>query len=214
MKGYDVEVDAQHRYIVTLNIRGEPTKIVLPSVTTIIGDMGLRPGYEQVPPEILETAGQRGTTVHELFALMLQKDLHEASVDERLRGYYESLKALLPELHLRPVAIELRVVNLPKRYAGTIDVYGPAKPPGLKEGRWVFDVKTRPPEEGDGEQLVGYVDALRAMTGIKTQTRGAVIRAYKDGKPARVYPYDLVKHRAIFSKAVDLWWVRRARRLV
>lgn len=156
--------------------------VVIPSVTQIISGIGIN-DYSTVKADARVRAQERGSIVHEIIELYEKGVLLESSVDNELRGYFESyLRAkdagLLPE---RPFAIEKMSCSVKYRYAGTIDqIFGI---------EWINDLKTGKPCPEHELQLTAYW--LMENEGFKSRPKRLTgTYLHKDGSIADVIDYE------------------------
>jgi len=122
--------------------------VSVPSVTTILKDLGLMPTY---PPDPIYRA--RGLAVHRATELY---DLGRlGKVDERIEGYVQAWIGFLAATQFSPTLSEYRTACPTFRYAGTVDRYG------VIQGKAaVVDIKTGAPAEAAALQTAGYARLL------------------------------------------------------
>jgi hypothetical protein len=133
-----------------------------PRVTSIIS-IKAKPGlyryYAGMPnfqaaDDAKERSAQEGTRVHDAVQALLRG--HEPVMDEITRPAADAYMEFARNIHVRPMAIEERVVSRAHRYAGTVDVI--AEIDGVVG---VLDIKTSKAIYPDyGLQTAAYVQAL------------------------------------------------------
>jgi hypothetical protein len=101
-----------------------------------------------------ESAMQRGTDLHQIFALHMGRLLGKCDgpdVPPEYDGYNEAIEAWIKQANLQPMMLErsLRHTTLP--YAGTVDYVGM-----VREDYGVLDLKTGQSEKWHRLQLHGY----------------------------------------------------------
>ena len=153
----------------------------IPSVTTILGEAGMRPPsrvYTQKPGE--PAPADRGTAVHTacshlLDAMHAGKTTHdiaewEKAINPLILGYVEAFKRFLSEARIRPEAWETAGANRDYWFAGRIDLI-------CRWGgrRFLIDLKTGQQARWHGLQLAAY------STFLKRDVRCATIRLKSDG---------------------------------
>lgn len=157
--------------------------IPAPGVTTIIGDMQLRDGYEGIDPEVVANAGRRAHVLHAWISAYIRGTGYGLpELDPRGHGYLECAQRWVDEIGVQEVyldeaAVYLTIqrrlseydrVDLASRgvetrdgdevpvalWAGTLDT-------ALRDrvGPCVIDWKFRaaPPKPGDGPQVASYL---------------------------------------------------------
>lgn len=131
--------------------------VVVPSVTTILSACGFY-DYDHVSAETLNVAAERGRIVHKCIEWYEGGTLDVDSIDDELRGYFESYLKMREEglLPYRPVATERRVFSKFFRYAGTLDQEFNRLPGSDDEAVWINDLKTGAPSPEHGLQLSAY----------------------------------------------------------
>ncbi len=103
--------EQEHKYIVDGNILPSCTQIMTPLSKEIYGD---------IDPEILRTAAERGTTIHEGYELYI--DFLVEDLPEEYMGYLAALKKFLKDYDVKAIATEQRIYHKMLRYAGTADL--------------------------------------------------------------------------------------------
>ena len=123
----------------------------IPSVTTILTDVGLYPSFEFVKPWYAE----RGTMTHRACHLLDMGTLLESSVDERIKGFVDSYRTFKDLYKFQLFESELRVFSREYWYAGTLDKTGLMLIKGKMEDV-LLDLKCGGPEFGYQFQTAGY----------------------------------------------------------
>ena len=131
--------------------------LLIPNVTTILGNVGLGPDFSKVRPDELEFAAQRGRAVHAATALYDLDDLDEETMDERILPYLEGWRKFRAEKDFTPTEIERIVYSSKWGYVGTLDRVGE-----MKGYATLIDIKTGPVYlESVGPQTSAYDVAYR-----------------------------------------------------
>jgi hypothetical protein len=138
---------------------------ILPSVTFILGAVGVRP---PIRVNILR-ALERGRAVHRAIELWTRKELDLETVDAAVRGYFSAALSWAAAHPMRRVQAEVILYDTDMVYAGMADQIGEDRFPDPLEGdSWVptlVDFKTGAEEEWHTQQLQGYGRAYLQMTG-------------------------------------------------
>lgn len=125
----------------------------VPSVTQILDDTGLK-----VFPDFIKDRGfyaQRGTMVHKAVELLVNGNLDENSLDDRIVGYVASFKKAWLHLAFDVEDAEFRVFDETYWYAGTVDLKVKIQMrDGLRPA--IIDVKSGSKMDGDRLQTAGY----------------------------------------------------------
>lgn len=145
--------------------------VTIPSVTSIIKDLGLLPWYPEDPKY-----RARGDAVHlacELFDTdVLDRDTTDPAILQYLAGY-ETFKS---ESGFHPLHLEQVVYSQKHSFAGTMDRYG------LLDGEPVIlDIKSGEVPSSTALQTAGYAVAWQEQTGIQCLRRVG-LRLYPDGR--------------------------------
>lgn len=175
--------------------------VVVPSVTQILRPLA---DFSAIPPDVLETARQRGVAVHAAVALEIAEDLDWHSLDEAIVGYVEAWCAFRDNMHLHGADfghIETPVYCLAYGYAGTPDLTA------FIDGEWaVIDIKTaanvRP-------EWALQTAAYRAALNGKTKTLERMVKNRYSLRLAADGSYRLDQHKdksdfAVFLAALTM----------
>lgn len=163
----------------------------LPSITKILGKLGLTKSYDGVDPFYAE----RGKAVHAAIALDLAGDLDEASVSDVIRPFLAAFRAFKAKEGFIAEQVERVVYDEELGYAGTIDWYGE-----MRGKRWLIDGKcTKKHDKGSDFQLCGQATALG-----DTPHHMAILELHETGL------YDLCEYpvkgsREVWESTMTLW---------
>lgn len=181
---------ALHRY----HLRG--TRI--PSVTTILQELGLYPDYPEDPRYRL-----RGSAVHAAAKLFLEGRFDRERSGPGLRGYMQSLDGFLAGSGFEPELLEHLIWSESWRFAGTFDLHGK-----LQGSKTLIDLKTGPPPKAARLQTAAYVLAAKESQGLET-TRRFTVQLYPDGRPGRPEEHgDTARDIRNFLSAASTWHLR------
>ena len=148
--------EEDHTYIYNSTETG---LIVLPSVTTIIKDVGIGQDFSMVKGE-MDWYGDRGQKIHKACHLDDINDLDDESVHEDIMGYLEGYRKFKKVFNYKPYFSEQVVSDVIMGYAGTLDNAGNYVV--QKRGRMMIgDVKSGTPHESHGVQLAAYRMAFK-----------------------------------------------------
>jgi hypothetical protein len=146
---------------------------ILPSVTQVLNSVGITDfeKLERVGVD-METARERGSTVHLITQLHDEGTLDPETVDPELAGYLEAWSKFreISDVTFDEDGIERMVCSADYRYAGTVDRVGH----NVLGKRIVIDIKTGTPLAATGLQLAAYEHTLgedRAMARIGVYLR-------------------------------------------
>lgn len=191
---------------------------LIPSVTEILDDVGLRPDVLEIPHDRLVAKGKLGTCVHSVLEKRVKG--HRCSVPSKARPYVESamLHELLPHIEVIQCEGKLFSNNGGRPFAGTVDLHFLCTTSfdwldiHFVEGEQIaLDWKTRDLHPHDDLQVSGYCDLIYATTGtnIFTCFRAFAVGLQKTGDPADIREVKrLPKMVSNFRKAVDIWYLR------
>ena len=147
---------------------------IIPSVTQVLSSLH---DFSSISPDVLENAKQRGTAIHAMVDLYINKKLDLSALDARLYGrlaaWIEFTNLYKPKI----VGCEKVVHSAKHGFAGTLDIVC------LLEGKLsLIDIKSsKAAASTAGLQLAGYQIAYEEMAGVKVSRRLAVILK-DDGK--------------------------------
>lgn len=130
---------------------------IVPSVTYILGCVGVRPPIRMNALAALE----RGRAVHLAIHLWTKGELAMESVDPSIRGYLAAFLAWSAAHPMRVPKSEVVLYNETMGYAGTADYIGGDRF-GKKVIPTIVDFKTGTVEDWHAYQLQGYAVALLA----------------------------------------------------
>ena len=144
--------EREHRYTLA------PAGVELPSVTTILKDVGII-DYSHIPQEVLLKASRRGTAVHAALHYLDDGDLDESTVSEEIAPYIEAYQRFCRDIGFVPAFVEYRDWHRSLMYAGTLDRIGGIKRKDGGRDRMVLDFKsglTGPRMPGHALQVTAY----------------------------------------------------------
>jgi hypothetical protein len=162
----------------------------LPSVTTVLKTVGLIDGTW-----FTADAAVRGTHVHTATELFDKGVLDMSTVDPGILPYLRAYTSFLLESGATWTAIEQRLYDGVRGYAGTLDREGT-----INGERCILDIKTGPPQPWHRVQLAGYADLIREP-GEPVKRWGLWLQ--KSGI-YRLLPYTDRSDRSVFRAALTL----------
>jgi hypothetical protein len=180
----------------TYRLSGE----LVPSVTTILSDMGCIPWY---PDKAFFK--NRGQAVHDACALLVRDKLDLAATDKRLHGYIESFRKFKVRTGFHVEHIELPVWSVAYRVAGRLDYVG------LLDGRRsVVDLKSGEPADAAALQTAAYTALAKESHGV-TATRRLTLRLDPDGGDPKPEEYQDLAYdiQVFFSLSTGWHWRKR-----
>lgn len=184
-----------------------PDRVVVPSVTTILADVGLID-----TTWFNDQALIRGTFVHEATALDDRDDLDDDSVDAQLACYIEAWRAFRSETGCEILSIEQRVASPAFTYAGTLD-----RRIRFNGYEWVLDIKTGGSLRWHALQVAAYASLVIPIAAAEPGARftapmvkRATVHLRDNGR------YSFTPHAAprdfdIFGAAVALYHWKRTK---
>lgn len=125
---------------------------LVPSVTQVLTDNGLRTDFAAVSLQTLETARQRGTAVHAATHYLDERDLDRTTLDPTIAPYVAAWEQFKAERGVDILALEHRVASATYQVAGQIDRI--ARVRGIL-GAGILDIKTGS-SDGANYQTAGY----------------------------------------------------------
>lgn len=148
--------------------------VVIPSVTQVIAP--IRPGFDRVPPAILEAKRSLGTAVHLACELDDADELDEETLPAALAPYLSAWRKFRADTGAVIIENETRHFHRSLMYAGTIDRLA-----DIGNDTWLIDLKTSAdPDPSYGVQLAGYEELLRS-DGLHVEIRRATVHLRDDG---------------------------------
>lgn len=160
----------------------EPTHIyrwhgaVVPSVTQCLDRLH---SFAGVPYEVLESARERGTYVHEMCEAYDLGDLDEERVPDGFTGYLEAWKRFIATYQPNWAGIEQRRYSERYGFAGTEDRHGTFE--RALPGRWGIDIKTGVLHPVMGLQLAAYRQLRAEEDYVASLDRRATVHLKHDG---------------------------------
>jgi hypothetical protein len=155
-----------------------------PSVTQLLSPFA---DFSAVPPDILQAASERGTSVHAAcaaYALNLP-----AFVPGELGGYFASFKAWFNSYVVEVLAVEEEVIHPAWGYVGHVDLIAMVAGIRPKQTVALIDYKTPAVESRSWRmQCAAYVEASRDRYG--TEIAGALMLRKDGGLPKMVWIED------------------------
>ena len=164
---------------------------IIPSVTQVLSSLN---DFSSITPDVLENASQRGTAIHAMVDLYINKKLDLSALDARLYGrlaaWIEFTNLYLPNI----IGCEKLVYSAKHGFAGTLDIVC------LLEGKLsLIDIKSSKAAASTANlQLAGYQIAYEEMVGVKVSRRMAVI--LKDDGKFEVLEYKCKLDKKAFLK--------------
>jgi hypothetical protein len=179
--------------------------MTLPSVTRIISDVGKHwLSFDNVPPDRLAFACQRGSDFHRLAALHAQ-NLWIDEVPESCVGFFHSFTEWFDEFVEEVVMVEETLVHPTLHYTGTPDAIVRIK---RDKGLTLIDWKTpRALSKSWRLQLAAYKSLADANGYLQSLERVASLQPHPDGGRARFegYTKSLTHDFAVFWSGLN-WW--------
>lgn len=127
--------------------------VQLPSVTSIIGKVGLQGESKQW---YTKSATNRGTQVHNMLEFYDEEALDESNLDPQLVPYLDGWKKFLDEVQPRFIDIEKPIHHPTLNYAGKIDRFG------LIGGEpYIIEIKTGQQAKWHPIQTAAYKEPYR-----------------------------------------------------
>lgn len=186
--------------------------VVYPSVTEVLAPAETFAGvFENVPPDALELARDRGTYVHEAIALLVRGALDWKCVEPAWEPYIRAAERFLAESGIIVVGSEVPVYSERLRAAGTIDLLG-----SWRDRYSLIDFKTSAGVPTTvGPQTAGYALLHRDLYGgQKARMNRYCVHLTPTMHPGyRVIPLEDTRDFSIFLSSLNLyhWGVRHAR---
>jgi hypothetical protein len=177
--------------------------VELPSVTQIISQVGRYwLNFDNVPPDRLEFACQRGSDFHRLAALYAQT-LWIDEVPESCVGFFASFTAWFDEFVEEVILVEQTLVHPTLHYKGTPDIIVRIKG---DVGNCLIDWKTPRAFSKSWRLQVAAYHELAVRNGTPV-ARVASLQPHPDGRRARFggYTKSLTPDFAVFLSGLN-WW--------
>jgi len=189
---------------------GTTISMNLPSVTTILKDVGVAQDFGAIPKVDMDWYGDRGNKIHKACHLWNIGDLDEETVHEDIRGYLEGYKKFKKTFKYVTAYSELVVHDLILGFAGTLDNAGTYYPHGRKR-KMVGDIKSGAPHKSHGVQLAAYRRGLYKMEGIHPRDCDLIgIYVKKDGTfKIEDYTGDAHYYDTVFRSAITIYNAKR-----
>ena len=171
----------------------------LPRVTEILR---YYTSYDKVPPEILNRAAARGTSVHALCAGLAKGAwIPDGMIAEDLQGYVNSFKLWMQAQVSKFIVVEKRYVDEDLGFTGQLDFVVI----GSDDQLYLVDIKTSSkPQKTYAIQLAAYDHLLRIH---KIQVKAAIlVYLDKEGEFPEINIFDnLTEEQHIFRCALDCY---------
>lgn len=167
---------------------------ILPSVTTVLKDMGF---YGNAESWFTEESATRGTYVHRLIQYYLEGTLDFRTIDDGLRPYLDAWQRFEVDTGFSPMEIEKAMASETHRFAGTVDYVGL-----LSCGPSIIDLKSGAVGPVVGLQTAGYELLLD-----KPVKRFAL--QLKDDGRYKLTEFKDRNDRRVFQAALAVWWYQR-----
>lgn len=175
----------------------------VPSVTQVLDPLNMLDG---IPWDILEAARIFGSNVHVACHFHNIGILDWSSLDEYLASYVRGYLKFLAESSFVVLASEERVASVKAGYAGTLDIRGV-----LNRRKALIDIKsTSSLPRTVGPQTAAYENALREMTGEKTERRFCLHLKPDDYSLVPLKDGRGVSDLTCFVSALNVWRFRNA----
>jgi hypothetical protein len=182
---YEIKfIDEGHEYFVN----GEKVPCI-----SDINKVILLSSFKDIPEYILKNAALRGDIVHKIIQMDLTFGLDESSVDEKIKGFYESYKLFKEDNHLEPKMVEMKFYCPSLNYCFTLDYKGKCNNLNSlidwKTGSVYDEVKYRAQVGGQYNGLLDYFEDDLEQVGV--------VQLYKNGKRGKGIWYN--KEQALFD---------------
>jgi hypothetical protein len=134
---------------------------LVPSVTQILGAVGILPDFSRIDRAVLERKRKIGVALHACLHFLQEGDLDLSTVDDEVRPRLEAYELFVSDTGFKPLDCELRMwptVN-GMRYGGCADVIGELRnEPALVD----FKTTSGTPSAAWGCQTAAYSHGLKA----------------------------------------------------
>lgn len=184
-----------------------PTLGWLPSVTEILGAVGLGKDYSNVDDTTLAIAAARGSLAHNAFEAHHYGYLDRGALPASAKPYLAGYERFLGETGHTPIVSELEVISKLCRAVGHLDRVG-----WHATERWLVDWKCMESVDPKAArfQLAGYLRLWNDMRPNEPIHRTVVVQLKRDGT-YRVHPIDANAGVHVFLAAVTVVWARGGR---
>lgn len=186
----------EHRYFL------DPSGEEIPGVTRVLEDCGLV-DWSMVPRDVLLSAQDRGTRVHQALHYLDDGELDPESVDEEIHGFLMAYLAFKNQCGFTPHLVEHRILSTAHRFAGTLDRTGELLRKDGGTDPCIVDFKSGMVMAAHRLQLAAYQSGLPDAQ----KYRRITLQLKADGRykvheyPGREYSRDL----NVFHSAVAIW---------
>lgn len=175
-----------------------PTLGWLPSVTEILGAVGLGKDYSHVDDATLAAAAERGGGAHGLFEAHHYGYLDRGGIAADTKPYLAGYERFLGETGHTPIVSEFEVVSKRWRAVGHLDRIG-----WHATERWLIDWKCMDSVDARAArfQLAGYRCLWNDMRPHEPIHRTVVVQLKRDGT-YRLHPVDAAAVESVFLAAL------------
>lgn len=154
----------------------------VPNVTRVLSPLT---DYGAIPPDVLETAKQKGLAVHKMVELHAKGDLDEERLPAWMVPVLAQWKKFLSDTGFVVIASEYRTYHESYGYAGTLDLFGE-----FVTGPAYIDVKRSFLAGGAiGFQLAAYKEAHSKQENISKHAKRYALKLTENG-PYRLEPFE------------------------
>jgi|SRR5271169_993228 len=159
--------------------------------------------FENIKPEVLQNAADRGTRVHS-FCEMYANNLFIDDIDDDCKGYIQSFKPWWDEMVVKLIYSEQRINNDQFKISGKFDFVVLLK--GDPENHWtILDIKTPSTISKTWALQTAAYDVLLAHEGVECYRR-ACLMLDKKGSVAKFVEFtDHLNDADLFYKALELY---------
>jgi hypothetical protein len=164
----------------------------------------LRPftSYDSVPPEILNRAAARGTTVHALCAGIAKDDwVPDGMIDPEHLGYVNSFRKWAKSSVQKFVVVEKRYCDEERRYTGQLDFVIL----GQDDKLYLVDLKTSARTQKTYPLQMAAYDSLLKNHKIEVAAALLVFLDKAGNDPVILTYEDLTEETYIFGCALECW---------
>lgn len=176
----------------------------LPSVTQILGVVGLSGDFSHVPADMMEIARHRGSAVHA--AIEAHHYGYEHDLEPQWKPWFDAYLRFSEETKDQPIVSEALVIHDAWGYCGHVDRVSWLTVKDFAGHRTVLDFKSGA-ADGVAYQLAGYAEAYNAMHPTERVDRAAAVALRKNGT-YRLVPVDLRTATPVWYAAVTVFRAR------